>query len=248
MFFNSFNQARSLSAARGDDASLQRQIAIVVSSVRSPVDVTALADLRYDEWIQGTYHDTTRAAFRAATVDMYQERVRGGATAFLARLEKDDVVAVVVGAAELSPIELQGAVILRNEQPHGMLYVTDVVTSRSHRRQGVAHAVMVAVEEAAASNGARHLLLHVDPCNESALMFYRSSKLGYVDVLPPEIATRLDAQKLAEDAGVEGQILLSKTISAAVSSVRERARSGGFGTRSASGGSGIQTSKKKRVK
>lgn len=180
--------------------------AVSVTPVSCTADAVALADLRFDEWIQGVYHDTTRDAFRAATVEMYAERVADGATAFLARLECDRII----GSAELSPIELRGAATM--PRPHGILYVTDVITSRLHRRKGVAHALMAALENAAVVKGSTKLLLHVDPTNGAALHFYQSPKVGYSEAIPANVLASLDVDRLAENADTKGQILLFKSL------------------------------------
>lgn len=303
--------AKSVSVSPISAVQAQAHVHVKVRAVQSRADVVALADLRYDEWIlPGMYHPdsttvtgtgiTTRGAFQAATAEIYQERV--GATAFLASLpmeahaDEDDggvvcTAAIVVGAAELSPIELEGAIIRTRKtianvdtviavpQPPPppldsmtttttmkMMYVTDVVTARDHRRKGVAQALMAAIEEEAAagavsnaSNGDWHtqqhapikiiLLLHVDPINTAALRFYKSSKLGYSDALPPYLLASLDTDKLAENAGTQGQILLFKTIEAAASShypLNMRSGGGGFGTAgSKNRGRGFNANKKR---
>ncbi len=99
----------------------------------------------------------------------------------------------VVGAAELSPIELKDVVIVPNitneqkqqernnvDNSNRLRYVTDVVTSSSSRRLGVGSKLMNDVEKSAWDLGTRCLLLHVEDENEMARRFYE--KLNYVYV------------------------------------------------------------------
>lgn len=195
---------------------------IAVRPIIAAHDVQALADLRFDEWIAGVYNDTSRAAFQAATADLYGERAERGAVAFLAR--QDD--GTVMGAGELSPIELQGALRKTNlaesgnrngndQGPIAALYVTDVVTANQHRRKGVAQAIMQTMEdytqEQSQGGGSSCLLLHVHSTNAHARAFY--TKIGYSEKLPPILEECLDTNCLAENAGTVGQVLLCKSLS-----------------------------------
>ena len=90
---------------------------------------------------------------------------------------------VAVGAAELSPIELQGVfeeeeddVIITNViKP---MYITDVVTSSSFRNRGIGSNLMHFVENYAWEvKGTRILYLHVAEENIGARKFYE--RLGY---------------------------------------------------------------------
>jgi ribosomal protein S18 acetylase RimI-like enzyme len=206
---------------------------VVVRPVASASDVLDLADLRYNEWIGTPDKDiatssslrvVSRQAFRRATSEIHDERFSQGAVAFLARRESDNVV---VGAAELSPIELQGAVRFTNKEANtsciNVLYITDVVTVRAYRRRGVAMALMQAVERhALASSSASEvgttsvlLLLHVEPSNHAALKFYR--RIQYHEKYQQCTITGevfVNAKLLAENAGTTGQVLLGKLVSA----------------------------------
>ena len=154
--------------------------------------------------------------FRLATVDICQERCMDGATIFLAKKTTDDDdddtrsssdnywgdESVVVGAAELSPIELKDVIVLptyntidqQQQQPQSqpqqqqqqinsnlLQYITDVVTSTTARRLGVGSTLMNAIEKTAWDMGTRCLLLHVEVENELARRFY--DKLNYVPVV-----------------------------------------------------------------
>lgn len=205
----------------GSAAALQTTTtsAFRIRPVASWTDVLALANLRYDEWIKPYYADTTsRAGFQTATAEILEERAQQGAVAFLAALREDDQDGTIVGAAELSPVELQGTSKRENENNDSsystirILYVTDVVTSKNHRRKGVAQALMMKMEEVAADKGCSNLLLHVEPSNDAALRFYQS-KLGYCEP-DEEILASLDVHRLAQNAGTKGQILLGKTVTA----------------------------------
>jgi GNAT superfamily N-acetyltransferase len=107
---------------------------------------------------------------------------------------------IVVGAAELSPIELKDVIVLpahntieqqqsqQQQQPlqqqlnnNLLQYITDVVTSTTSRRLGVGTTLMNAIEQSAWDMGTRCLLLHVDVENELACRFY--DKLNYVPVV-----------------------------------------------------------------
>jgi ribosomal protein S18 acetylase RimI-like enzyme len=187
---------------------------MLVRPVTTVDDVMTLADLRYDEWIvPSPYHNTTsRASFRAASAEIVAERTREGAKAFLAfRTETkrgSTTVVEAMGAAEVSPIELQDATIDHRK----FLYVTDVVTAQRFRRRGVAKALMNAMEEAV-EPPCTHLVLHVDPSNTAAMHFYQSPQVRY-NKPTPEVLQTLDVERLARNAGTVGQILLVKAIRA----------------------------------
>uniref|UniRef100_A0A7S1BAQ9 N-acetyltransferase domain-containing protein n=1 Tax=Corethron hystrix TaxID=216773 RepID=A0A7S1BAQ9_9STRA len=192
---------------------LQTANALYVEPVTTSADRHALADLRFDEWIieEGGNGDSfqSRQAFRMATTDIMEERK--GAVAFLARTDDTNTP---VGAAELSPIEVEDVVIScedGNCKPPSILYVTDVLTSRDHRRKGVAMSLMEAVEAEAIVRSGSHLLLHVDPDNSAALKFYQQKKIGYKSP-SSELMKQIDALKLAKSANTVGQILLSKVL------------------------------------
>ncbi len=136
------------------------------------------------------------SSFRLATSDIYHERVAEGSTMFLATMEENAVKGnhgnendnnyisvVAVGAAELSPIELQGVfeeeeddVIITNViKP---MYITDVVTSSSFRNRGIGSNLMHFVENYAWKvKGTRIVYLHVAEENVGARKFYE--RLGY---------------------------------------------------------------------
>ena len=120
-------------------------------------------------------------------------------------------------------------------------YITDVVTARTHRRKGIASELMKALECHASevllsslasttpsasattttatttttttTNTSTVLLLHVEPDNEGALKFYQ--RLGYDLLGKPDAVdylTGVDTDKLAENTGVSGQLLLGKQL------------------------------------
>ena len=188
-----------------------------VRPIGSAADVRALADLRFDEWIAGKYNDTSRAAFGAATAELYAERAAAGAVAFLASLD-DNQQGVVVGAGEISPIELEGAMIPQQQQLADnqddttinmkALYVTDVVTARQHRRKGVAKALLQAMQDYAQTEAAQCLLLHVEHSNTAAMAFYKAA--GYTTSMPEYL--QVDTDRLADNAGTVGQVLLCKPL------------------------------------
>ena len=188
---------------------------VVVQPIKSPSssdDVFALADLRYEEWIQDAFPDTSRHGFRLATAELYDERQSQGAIVFLAKQRSSpEQRPIAVGAAELSPIELQGVYTGTNDKEGAScLYVTDVVTAKQYRRQGIAKALMEAVEEHARSKQkCTQLLLHVEASNTAALHFYR--KLGY-DQVVQEGMEGLDLDVLADNACTQGQLLLCKRL------------------------------------
>jgi GNAT superfamily N-acetyltransferase len=238
---------------------LQTTQALTIQPVQTAQDVAALAELRYNEWIlpdqQRQQHQSSspycsRAAFGAATAEIIQERTPG-ATPFLARKDKQPV-----GSAELSSVELEGVLVrsrtmLVSSSGRGdttnsstsitstntILYVTDVVTSQAHRRQGIAQALMVALEEEARERGTQCLLLHVKPDNHGALLFYQS-KLGYQETssststsistssstdknnstLLEQLGLDLNLERLTENTATQGQILLFKELSSLSSS------------------------------
>jgi ribosomal protein S18 acetylase RimI-like enzyme len=173
---------------------------LATTTVKTTADILALADIRYNEWIATGENGPSQRAFRMATIEIFQERAEAGAVTFLAWA--DDGTAA--GAAELSPIELQGAT------KENMLYVTDVVTVCSHRRKGCAASLMDAMETEATTKGASYLLLHVEEDNIAALAFYRNPRVGYQERLLE--SPSLDTIKLAKNANAEGQILLMKML------------------------------------
>jgi len=213
-------------------SSRRPKVPISVKVVKTPTEITQLADLRYDEWIRDWEDDIeggivqnlsnsnslsakvpSRYAFRMATAEMFEER-SGGATAFLAKLEG---IAGAVGAAELSKVEfegtLQSAPDEKFEDSKTRLYVTDVVTCSQHRRKGIASALMDALESRAFEiHGSNTLLfLHVKPEN-TALHFYTSDNRGYF-VPREEHLTGINWDRLEENAGTDGkQILLCKEL------------------------------------
>jgi ribosomal protein S18 acetylase RimI-like enzyme len=189
--------------------------------INTPVDVKALADIRYDEWMAPLASNApSKPAFRAATAFLYAERVTGGAIAYLARRDHYDK-SVVVGAAELSPIELQGALLSASTV---MLYVTDVVTARKHRRQGVAASLMRELEVQAGKLGASQLLLHVEEDNTAAISFYQT--IGYISP-SPSLLECLNVDRLAENTNTVGQVLLCKPV------LMRRQKGAGFGAMAA---------------
>jgi len=220
-------------------------ITVNAVTVTSPTDVLSLADLRYDEWIvaadvdqaargsndgddKNSHPPPSRYAFRMATAEIVEERSEAGATAFLALLDNNDItdtgISSAVGAAELSPIEFDGAIrnnIIDTDIKHvlpSMLYVTDVVTSSQNRRMGIANALMEALEQYAYEtygNGTA-LYLHVKPDNEAAQAFYTNPKRGYSCVSttnPDDLKDSIiDMDRLEENSGTAGQILFCKVL------------------------------------
>ena len=195
---------------------------IKVNPVTTQADLVALADLRYDEWIAGKNDEKSnqsppsRYAFRMATAEIVAERSEIGARVLLARINDDDRSNIddVVGAAEISPIEFNGAIHEGDSSPQ-MLYVTDVVTSAKRRRMGIASSLMDAVEVCACDmcdDGKDVLLfLHVKQDNDAAQSFYSNPKIGY-NVPTSEQMRGVSINQLEKNAGTAGQILLCKTI------------------------------------
>lgn len=207
--------ARSIPAATRLYAKKTHPVRVDVCPVdtRSSQDVMDLADMRYREWIQddGTDQNTpSLGAFRMATAEILQERTQEGAMTFLARIPSKDSSMTVVGSAELSPIEVRGLTPPSlSETESKWLYVTDVVTSSSHRRLGVGTALMDAMErEAALQLNATRIYLHVCTDNTGAIEFY--CKRGYLEAKTSD--DQVDTEKLAEAAGAIGQMLLQKEL------------------------------------
>ena len=204
-----------------------------VRAAQSASDITALATLRYNEWMMD-HQEVSRDAFTAATYELFQERSAQQSIVFLAMMnmgtkankgsssnsksknsksEEEEPA----GAIELSPIELDQVVLNQGEgsnsnnvgnNHHRFLYATDLVTASQFRRQGVAAALMNAAEQRCFPG---HLLLHVEPNNSAALMFY--DKLGYRAIEADDAIEGylLDLGRLTENAGTEGQLLLAKS-------------------------------------
>lgn len=171
---------------------------IQVSVVTTNEDITSLADLRYDEWMRKDPNPPKLSNFRLATSEIYHESKREGSTVFLATIMSNTsnnhryTTTTVVGAAELSPVELKGVFTIagKNAALFGNvnaiiseampLYVTDVVTSSAHRRLGIGSKLMDAAEKTAREMGSRFQFLHVEHDNIGARTFYE--RLGYVTV------------------------------------------------------------------
>ncbi|KAL7465032.1 hypothetical protein ACHAXS_005360 [Conticribra weissflogii] len=181
---------------------------VQVDIVNNYQDISSLADLRYKEWIKSPIEDDMKnskspsswvpslPSFRRATAEVFFERKREGSRVFLAKManphssKETEVVAdsLAVGAAELSPIEMKGA-IWESHSVNNVnttkcaalpLYITDVVTSSEFRRCGIGSALMNAVEMAAWDMGAPCVFLHVKHDNVRAMKFYQ--RLGYICV------------------------------------------------------------------
>jgi len=178
-----------------------------VNQVNSFADVRALADLRYNEWIVGSAEDKRKQpsidAFRMATAEIHQERQEQGAIAFIAKCKETDLA---VGSAELSPIELHNC--CNSDIPY--LYITDVVTSSSYRRQGIGKKLLHCMESEAINLGVTRICLHVDKeNNDAAFQFYIQN--GYAEN-DEKKELLLNESKLAENAGTVGQKLLTKVL------------------------------------
>lgn len=185
--------------------------------LQSTQDILELADMRYHEWVQcdETDHKTpSLGAFRMATAEIAKERAQEGAVMYLARMQSNTEqgvqTTIIVGSAELSPIELQGLMPGSHQiSNRKWLYVTDVVTSTNHRRLGVGAALMDAMESAAMLKfNATRIYLHVRPDNIGAMEFYL--KRGYQKT--PRHQENVNSTKLAEAAGAIGQTLLQKEL------------------------------------
>ena len=205
------------------------QISII--QVKSQQDIIALADLRYNEWIASTDdndNDTSspisRHAFRMATAEIQHERSEGGAMAFLAYLKNTSTSTststnrpIVVGAAELSPMEFEHTTRVESQSPldndnnddndikipdNTLLYVTDVVTSQTYRRMGIGETLMKAMEQKAQSLQTQYLFLHVEPDNVPALTFYQNPKLGYTPIPIPIPMSSISTNNFDEKKGI----------------------------------------------
>jgi ribosomal protein S18 acetylase RimI-like enzyme len=199
----------------------------------------------------------SRYAFRMATAEIVAERTEGGAVAFLAGLRMppptnndggNDVNAmyIPVGAAELSPIEFDGAITLQQSenddavlptivQPPTRLYVSDVVTSSRHRRMGIANTLMDALELFALDKfGADTMLyLHVKKENVAARKFYENPKRGYAAPTSKQLE-HIDIGRLEDNAGTAGQILMCKSLDCGQLE-KKNTKTRGFGVAAASG-------------
>lgn len=231
---------------------------VQISIAETNNDILSLADLRYQEWITKD-GDSANAGFRLATAEIYRDRKEDGSTVFLASIAPSDYGSgkndrhrrsVVVGAAELTPIELKGVLIDRdnNDYDHYTgdavlpLYITDVVTSKAHRRLGIGSILMKRVERTAREMGSHVVFLHVEYANTPARKFYE--RIGYVDIDDSEIAAVklrgiitnpsearilsfvlkdggshtgnvfIDSDRFAINAGAVGQLLMLKQLSA----------------------------------
>ena len=168
-----------------------------ISKVSTNTDILSLAKLRYQEFIISS--PPTLSNFCRATAEIYEERKLEGSIVFLYRTKtkknENDDEEEVVGAAELSPIELQGCVDISctdtndNDNDHyydpnsinAAMYITDVVTSSKHRRLGIGLRLMHVVERIAWKEmGTRIVFLHVKYDNIGARKFYE--RLGYITI------------------------------------------------------------------
>ena len=169
-----------------------------ISKVSTNTDILSLAKLRYQEFVLDGSNAPrpTLSNFCRATAEIYEERKLDGSIVLLYRTktkknEDDDEEEVVVGAAELSPIELQGCVDIsctdtndNDNDPNSInaaMYITDVVTSSKHRRLGIGLKLMHEVERVAWKEmGTRIVFLHVKYDNIGARKFYE--RLGYITI------------------------------------------------------------------
>ena len=161
---------------------------VQISKVQTNNDILSLAKLRYQEWMINEINPPILSNFCKATSEIYNERQVEGSIVFLAKLvhqsigsDNDDLV---VGAAELSSIELQNCINSGSNNDVEIatpLYITDVVTSSNHRRFGIGTKLMTEVERVALYEmNSRIVLLHVEYDNVPARQFYE--RLGYIDV------------------------------------------------------------------
>jgi ribosomal protein S18 acetylase RimI-like enzyme len=161
---------------------------VKISKVQTNNDILSLAKLRYQEWMINESNPPLLSNFCKATSEIYNERKIDGSIVFLAKLvhqsNDDDLV---VGAAELSSIGLQNCIINNSDNTNDVdiaapLYITDVVTSSTHRRFGIGTKLMSEVERVALYElNTRIVFLHVENDNLAARKFY--GRLGYIDVV-----------------------------------------------------------------
>ena len=158
-----------------------------ISKVQTNNDILSLAKLRYQEWMINEVNPPILSNFCKATSEIYTERQVEGSIVFLAKLvhQSNDNEDLVVGAAELSSIELQNCIINSSNNNDieiaTPLYITDVVTSSNHRRFGIGTKLMTEVERVALYDlNSRIVFLHVEHDNVAAQKFYE--RLGYVAV------------------------------------------------------------------
>lgn len=186
---------------------------IEISIATTHQDILSLADLRYQEWMANDPNPPQLSSFRMATAEIFHERRTSNEGLSLVSLATittntndkntnnmammanlDGSSSIIVGAAELSQIEFQGAIISENENSPveaaassaseliiKPMYITDVVTSSSHRRLGIGSKLMYNIERTASSLGSQCVFLHVDYDNIGAREFYK--RLGYEDVV-----------------------------------------------------------------
>lgn len=203
----------------------------IVHQVNSFADVRDLADLRFNEWIIGNGEDKRKqpslAAFRMATAEIHQERKDQGAKAFIAKCKE---TSVAIGSAEISPIEVENC--CTSENPY--LYITDVVTSSSYRRQGIGKQLLNTMEQEAMNCDICRICLHVDKQNnEAAFQFYIRN--GYTEYNGSEGS--LNVTQLTANAGTIGQVLLEKELQVSMKKNTQRkssfkSKGSGFGNMS----------------
>ena len=176
---------------------------LIISKVQTNNDILSLAKLRYQEWMINEINPPLISNFCKATAEIYNERKVDGSIVFLAKLVHHDNDDLVVGAAELSSIELQNCITndissANNVLTTHPLYITDVVTSSNHRRFCIGTKLMAEVERVAVYElNTRIVFLHVEYDNVAARKFY--DRLGYVVVGAGDCIERGDTK---EDDGV----------------------------------------------
>ena len=230
---------------------------IQVTTVNSNDDILALADLRYQEWMANDPNPPKLSSFRMATAEIYHERRMEGSVVFLATMlngdDNDDddgivdgqgvdkcdgtnnggVVVVTIGAAELSPIELQGVFRTHDEKGNTdnntatkSLYITDVVTSSSHRRLGIGSELMTALERKAWEMESKLVFLHVAHDNVGARRFYE--RLGYDNVWDCEdnnVDTEVEGREAGDDSH-DGMVYFSLEEPSMVTSTPSKGKQG----------------------
>ena len=128
-----------------------------ISKVQANNDILSLAKLRYQEWMINEINPPILSNFCKATSEIYNERQVEGSIVFLAKLVHQNINVgsvdeVVVGAAELSSIELENCITndissANNVLTTHPLYITDVVTSSNHRRFGIGMKLMTKLND-----------------------------------------------------------------------------------------------------
>lgn len=137
-----------------------------------------------DEAVFDGMLDLFAEAFQDA--DRYRSG-RPGADYRLKLLRSETFVALVAGSGAAVVGALVAYELVKFEQEHSEIYIYDLAVAETHRRQGIATALIARLKEIAAARGAYVIYVQADYGDDAAIALY--TKLGIrEDVMHFDIA------------------------------------------------------------